>query len=541
VLRITAIGAGSIEYLLRGSGCAEHDQVLDLDVEQAREAAEVALGAEHAGHVGDHAASKAAGRDRNPAEYYLSSAQAGQLPATWFGQGLGMVGAVAGQSPTEDAVRSIFGQLRDPASTEQDPVFLGRPPRSFTSTADRVAAALAGEPDATPERRVVLTRQAEAAGRRPVAYYDLTFSPAKSVSVYWATLLAAGDEAGADLVRQTVKDAAEIALAYAEEHAAYTRTGYHGTTKDGRSVGRYEQADGFVGLMWEHLTNRENEPQLHIHATVLNRVVTTSDGKIRALDGRGFRPVKEAIAAAFDAAVEDLMTERFDVAFGLREDSKAREILGIDAALREAASTRRAQIEVRGAQLAADYLERHGRVPDAAAMKDILQNATHETRKAKDDRSPLEAAREWAGRQRDRLAAAAERVTELAGELAGHTRPVAGLNPATGLVARFNPAAYREVVAEAVVNVQAQYASWTLANIAGEIQRLGPDLRGVPSSQRQAAREQLAAMVIAAGNEFGVVQLTAGDPAPIPDGLRRADGRSIYRPHVDEKYCLASH
>jgi conjugative relaxase-like TrwC/TraI family protein len=466
----------------------------------------------------------------------LSSAQAGQLPATWFGQGLGMVGAVAGQSPTEADVRSIFGQLRDPASTEKEPVFLGRPPRSFKATAVRVAAALAAEPDATPERRVVLTRQAEAAGRRPVAYYDLTFSPAKSVSVYWAALLAAGDEAGADLVRQTIKDAAEVALRYAEEHAAYTRTGYHGSTKDGRSVGRYEQADGFVGLMWEHLTNRESEPQLHIHATVLNRVVTTCDGQIRALDGRGFRPIKEAICAAFDSAVEDLMTERFEVAFGLREDGKAREIIGIDAELRAMASTRRAQIEVRGAQLVADYLQQHGRMPDAAAVKEMMQAATMATRKAKDDRSPLEAAREWAGRQRDRLAVAAERVSELAGELAGQPRPVA--EPA--VVVEFNPAAYRDVVAEAVVNVQAQYSSWTLSNIAGEIARLGPDLGAVPSSERQAAREQLVAMVTAPGNEFGVVQLTANDPVVVPAELRRADGRSVYRPHVDEKFCLAT-
>ena len=37
---------------------------------------------------------------------------------------------------------------------------------------------------------------AAADGRRAVAYYDLTFSPSKSVSVYYAALLAAGEVEG---------------------------------------------------------------------------------------------------------------------------------------------------------------------------------------------------------------------------------------------------------------------------------------------------------------------------------------------------------
>jgi hypothetical protein len=81
---------------------------------------------------------------------------------------------------------------------------------------------LAGEPDATRERRAQIEAGCRAAGGRGVAYYDLTFSPVKSVSVYWAACLAAGDLVGADLVRQTVRDATQIALSYAEKHAAYT-------------------------------------------------------------------------------------------------------------------------------------------------------------------------------------------------------------------------------------------------------------------------------------------------------------------------------
>ena len=59
--------------------------------------------------------------------------------------------------------------------------------------------------------------------------------------------------------------AVEAAMAYAEEHIGYTRTGYHGRTTDGRSVGRYEAGEGLIWTGWKHSTNRESEPQLHTH------------------------------------------------------------------------------------------------------------------------------------------------------------------------------------------------------------------------------------------------------------------------------------
>jgi hypothetical protein len=303
-------------------------------------------------------------------------------------------------------------------------------------------------------------------------------------------------------------------------------------------VGRYEEATGFVGLTWEHLTNRENEPQLHIHATVLNRVVTKSDGKIRALDGRGFRPIKEAIGASFAAALEGLMAERFEVAFALREDGKAREIVGVSQELRADASTRRAQVVVQGATWAAEYVERHGRVPDAAAMKDIMDRATMTSRRPKDGRDPMVAVRGWVDRQRDRLTGLPRRVAELAGH-----RPTA--QTVTGReivpVAEFVAAEHQELVAGAIATVQAQYSTWTLGNVFDQIQLLGPDLRAVPREQQQAAYEQLAAMAVGVDNPFKVLQLTGGDPVAVPVELRRADGRSIYRPAHDERYCTQEH
>ena len=188
-----------------------------------------------------------------------------------------------------------------------------------------------------------------------MAYYDLTFSPAKSVSVYYAALLAAGDVEGAAAVAAAHDRAVEVAMAYAEEHVAYTRTGYHGRTQDGRSVGRYEAGEGLVWTPWRHSTNRESEPQLHTHVGVLNRLRTLSDGVIRALDGRGFAPVKQAIAAAYERALEEELVRERGVVFADRPDGKAREIVGVDPELCAEASTRRAQTLAKAEELTALY------------------------------------------------------------------------------------------------------------------------------------------------------------------------------------------
>jgi hypothetical protein len=138
MLSITAISAGAIDYLLNGSGCIEHDRgvgpaepnTLDLVLEKAREP----------------------GAAQAPGIQYLMSS-AGEPAAVWFGDGLEMVGIAAGSVATEADVRAVFGHLRHPGSTERDPEFLGRRPRTFKSTEVRIAAAVAQEPDATERRR----------------------------------------------------------------------------------------------------------------------------------------------------------------------------------------------------------------------------------------------------------------------------------------------------------------------------------------------------------------------------------------------------
>ena len=196
-----------------------------------------------------------------------------------------------------------------------------------------------------------------------MAYYDLTFSPVKSGSVYWAGLLEAGRDAEAANVVEAHRAAVAAAMAYVEEQAAYVRSGYHGKTASGQSVGVYEQARGLVWIRWDHSTSRAQQPQLHSHVTVLNRAETISDGVIRALASRGFKPIKQAADAIYTKVFEERLVASNGVAFATREDGKAREIVGFSyAAARQGLLPQRRR-HGPAEELIQQFEQAHGRAP----------------------------------------------------------------------------------------------------------------------------------------------------------------------------------
>ncbi|GEL25724.1 hypothetical protein PSU4_46780 [Pseudonocardia sulfidoxydans NBRC 16205] len=511
MLRITAVSAGAVEYLLKGSGCAEHEHAPERNQAPGQEV------------------EKGAGLTQDAAGYFLSAQEHGEAPGRWYGSGLGMLGMVAGSAATAEDVRKVFGELKHPDSDD----FLGRAPRQFKDYDARVAAALEREPDATPERIKEIELAARTDGRKAVAYYDFTFSPVKSVSVYYTALVAAGAHAEAETVLQAHREAVDVALGHLEEHGAYVRAGYHGKTMGGRSVGRYERATGLAVIKFDHSTSRANEPQLHCHAAVLNRATTVSDGVIRALDAKGFRPIKEAVAVAYERALEVKLTAGLGVVFATRPDGKAREILGVDSSLVAEASTRRAQVQERAGELVEAYVDRHGYEPSPAARKAIMQMATLETRQAKGPESGPRALRAWGQQRAGRLVAMLEGVDAAAAEVAREGHPDAAMMP--------DQSDRAAIVAAAVLDVQSRYATWTLGNLIAAVDR---QVLHAPCSaeERPAYLETLAREAVCAGNGFGVLVLTAADPVEVPVALQRPeDGRLVYRPHLDEVYATEAH
>ncbi|MCY4238455.1 MAG: relaxase domain-containing protein [Rhodospirillaceae bacterium] len=133
-----------------------------------------------------------------------------------------------------------------------------------------------------------LVQRAGSAMRSPGI--DLTFSADKSVSALWAIA-----EPG---MRSAIEDMAVAAARAALEdtvlrHCSYTRVA-------GNGIQRPTAAD-LMGATFPHGTSRENDPQLHVHCTILNVARTHGDGRYRAHHQYPVYGWKKAAGALFRA------------------------------------------------------------------------------------------------------------------------------------------------------------------------------------------------------------------------------------------------
>lgn len=496
--RITAVSAGGVGYLLKGSGC-------DREREQAPERGQKALGP----------------------EYYLSAAADGEPPGVWFGSGLDMVGMTAGEVVTTDDVRAVFGALVHPDTGER----LGRRPSKFKTHEERLALALAKEPGASPERQQEIRDKVRyGPNQKPVAYYDFTFSPVKSVSVYYAALIADGDLEGAAAVASAHETAVNAAMTYVETYGLQTRTGYHGKTKSGESVGKHEDVKGLVGTAWRHSTNREGEPQLHTHFALLNRAVTVSDGKIRTLSGAAFRGIKEGIEATYKETLEHEIEANRPVVFAIRPDGKEREIAGFDLELTAEASTRAAQVTDRTRAEVAVFVEQHNRQPTPKERHDISRAASLETRRPKQhEAAPLEQYGQWTTGREDRLHAAVEAAHTKAADVAASGRRPDEVRDFT---------VHREEMLQAAVEAaQQKYSSWNTGNLHDAIHNELIRSRNAPYGQTK----DLVDEVLRDAQKYGIVQLTRPNLVHVPDILLDREGQSMYRTRNTTRYATETH
>ena len=607
VVRINAIGLGAVEYLLHGCDPSPAEQVQDLENlvaehEQAlREGREHAHGAEQ-GHDLDRKqeVTGPSGRGqwvaKQGANYYLDAVKHGEPAGVWFGSGIAAVGLPyrAGEVAEADPLRAIFGEHRypesvKPGSTKDSPVYLGNKPRNYPTLSERVDKALKAEPDATLERQAEIEAKV---GRKKspssTAYYDVTFSPDKSVSVYYAALIAAGDYETAQAVREAHDLAVRLALEGAEKEVAWVRTGTHGAAgPSGETVGKFEPAVGLVGVLFAHTTNRDGEPQLHAHGGVLNKAAT-EDGRIFALDGNAFRPVKDAMKVRYDRTMEALMGAVAPAVFVARPEGKGRQIAGITPKLMDEASGRtRVSVQPKLDALTQEFRDNHGgREPGPRERNRIRNKAVTQTRSPKSGPAGRAGIEAWnqqgeAGR-RERLTAGKQAVEDqwVRAIVGGHSMPMATGELAATLTAEELATQYptlasvaarrvpvaaelasgRDGVAMAAVEarraellatvlplalatVQRQYATWSIGNLVDAIDNQLGDDHGALQLAPGARHEWLwdAAQRAVAGGH-GVVQVGVADPVVVPAELRReVDGRSELRRHRPEAYAMAEH
>lgn len=158
---------------------------------------------------------------------------------------------------------------------------------------------------------------------------DLTFSPSKSVSI---AALIGNDRRLIEAFKESVKET----LGYAEKHHAYTREKI-----DGKEV-RTKTSNILSGL-FVHDTNRNQDPQLHIHAVIANMTFDEDKGVFKSLWMRPFYKNRYKLSQLQDRIFENKVR-----ALGYeteRTDNGSFEIKGIPKSLIKALSSRRNEIE----------------------------------------------------------------------------------------------------------------------------------------------------------------------------------------------------
>jgi hypothetical protein len=351
-------------------------------------------------------------------------------------------------------------------------VRLGRARGRYPTFPDHLARLQAAEPHATAERLIELEREAARATRQPAAYYDVTVSFSKSISVLHASLREnerrarlGGDQRAAaywagraQQFQGALHRANRAVLEYLQAWAGITRTGYHGTRVDGREPGRFEAA-GLIVTSWLQGTSLEGDPQDHIHNQIARIVRTFSDGKWRALDTMSVRAILGALQAVAATMVECELSREFGVAWVPRADGRGNEIGGISQAQMDAYSARTVQVREKERELARAWERKHGRAPTSRELLYIANAATLQSRRGKDagaiDWDAL--ARRWDATLGGDLAAIAPAVSNARGPQAQPGEHHAGRAPSGPPT----PEAQARALAKALVLVSDQHPAWT--------------------------------------------------------------------------------
>jgi conjugative relaxase-like TrwC/TraI family protein len=485
--------------------------------------------------------------DRTTGGYYLNAAQAGEPPGRWWGPGAQALGLTPCQDVDRKPYDAVYRQT-DPRTGAR----LGRARGRYPTFADHLARLTAAEPHATAERLIELEREAARATRQPAAYYDVTVSFSKSISVLHASLREnerrarmGGDQQAAaywagreQQFQEILHKANRAALEYLQAWAGITRTGYHGTRIDGHEPGRFEPA-GLIITSWLQGTSRDGDPQDHIHNQIARITRTYRDGKWRALDTMSVRAVLGALQAVAATAVECELTREFGVDWIPRADRRGNEIRGISQAQLYAYSTRTVQVREKERELAQAWERKHGRAPTSRELLHIANAATLQSRKGKEpgaiDWDAL--AQRWDATLGGDLAGIAPAVSDARGPGAQRREHQAGRAP-SGPPA---PEAQARALAKALTLVSGQHPAWTRHDLLKQLALV------LPAETRQMSPEEARELLFGlaeealSGRSGEVVCLEAPEWPPLPASLRRElDGRSVYsRPGI-ARYATAT-
>lgn len=452
--------------------------------------------------------------ERGDAAGYFDAATAtGEAPGRLRGDrsALAALGLTEGAVGREEALRLL--RCLDPTTGES----LGQRVATPTSRDELMRQKIrAAGPDITEEEARALVREVDQdMARTGSAFFDFTFSPSKSVSVYWAAAVATGDDSLAEAIQSSHREAVEHAMALLQAESTTRR--YEGGSR--RPI--YERPAGFLRLDFDHSTSRDRDPHMHTHSALVAKVLC-EDGAWRSVHSGGWKTCKAMVAAAYESRLAELIEERTPGRFELREDGMARELVGIDASILDASSGRTRQVVEAREKAVAAFRDTYGRSPSPAELRKIHRVAGLESRAAKSHDSPLEQLQAWAE-------ASAVTPADL----------VAGAADAGGwqtfLGAPRGEIPERAVIREALAAVQAASSTWTPDLLVAEIERrLHPGM--------DATARRLAAEVLDPGAGWGVVDVSRRDVPDTPARLWDAVAeRPVWRAPERRRFALADH
>jgi conjugative relaxase-like TrwC/TraI family protein len=337
-----------------------------------------------------------------------------------------------------------------------------------------------------------------------VAGFPMSFSPPKSVSVFWAC----ADEAISAEVLAALEAAVEVAIAFLDEHAAFTRRGHAGVLQ--------VDTEGLVGVTFVHRTSRAADPQLHTHLLIANKV-RAADGKWLAIDGRELFTHQKAAGMLYKAALRAELTRRCDVAWTDVDDNGIAEILGVPKELAEAWSARRNDLKRLANELIADGEADLGRTMTSGERTKIYQLAAYRTRTPKIDADTSTA--DLRARWHDEALGFGHDPASWLSDLAGMGQRRM-LQRVVAMAARDDT-----YVADAIRRLEDSSATFGRADIVEVLSTL---VTATDAASMRARIEELASKLLA---ETSVICLAGPLPAEPPSSLRRRDGMSAIERH----------
>ncbi|MGI8514625.1 MAG: MobF family relaxase [Acidimicrobiia bacterium] len=359
-----------------------------------------------------------------------------------------------------------------------------------------------------------------------VAAWDVTFSADKSVSLLWAL----GDEQTRKEVLEAFQEATSQAFEYLESVASSTRgarktlvmddNGGPVLNENGTPKHRVETwaipTSGYVATAFTEHTSRAEDPQLHTHVVIANKVKGV-DGIWRSIDGRLLYRHQLAAGYLHEAVLRRELTERLGVRWQPIHNGMA-DIEGFTRRQIEAFSRRRGQLE--------EWRRQQG-LSDTPATRQVAVLAT---RGPKSDHSLEELEVEWRDRATD-VGLTAERIARIVDQGRQITQPdpnrlTQQLVSPGGLTARTSTFGRAEVV-------KAIAAALPEGGTRGEIEVLADSLL-----QQRDVVVMLPVGDTLRGTDPEQTEQSLDEPRVVPP-MRRRDGRSFLGVTSERRYTTA--